>query len=88
MRRDRYRSGLGGVYGHRDRTHDRTQPEPLRHGRRGRYRRGRTHGTSPYGQLCQRRSFVFTLGYVIQIIWRNARLKPQQAANTPGLPSA
>ena len=22
----------------------------------GRYRRGRTHGTSPYGQLCQRRS--------------------------------
>ena len=33
-------------------------------------------------------AFVFTLGYVIQIIWRNARLKPQQAANTPGLPSA
>lgn len=32
--------------------------------------------------------FVFMLGYVIQIIWRNARLKPQQAANTPGLPSA
>ena len=33
-------------------------------------------------------AFVFTLGYVIQIIWRNARLKPQQTANTPGLPSA
>ena len=33
-------------------------------------------------------AFVFTLGYVIQIIWRNARLKPQQAANTPDLPSA
>ena len=33
-------------------------------------------------------AFVFTLGYIIQIIWRNARLKPQQAANTPGLPSA
>ena len=33
-------------------------------------------------------AFVFMLGYVIQIIWRNARLKPQQASNTPGLPSA
>lgn len=33
-------------------------------------------------------AFVFTLGYIIQIIWRNARLKPQQAASTPGLPSA
>lgn len=33
-------------------------------------------------------AFVFMLGYVIQIIWRNARLKSQQAANTPGLPSA
>ena len=33
-------------------------------------------------------AFVFMLGYVIQIIWRNARLKPQRAANTPGLPSA
>lgn len=33
-------------------------------------------------------AFVFMLGYVIQIIWRNARLKPQQTANTPGLPSA
>lgn len=33
-------------------------------------------------------AFVFMLGYVIQIIWRNACLKPQQAANTPGLPSA
>ncbi len=33
-------------------------------------------------------AFVFMLGYVIQIIWRNARLRPQQAANTPGLPSA
>ena len=25
-------------------------------------------------------TFVFMLGYVIQIIWRNAHLKPQQAA--------
>ena len=25
-------------------------------------------------------AFVFTLGYIIQIIWRNAHLKPQQAA--------
>ena len=33
-------------------------------------------------------AFVFMLGYVIQIIWRNARLKPQQASHTPGLPTA
>ena len=33
-------------------------------------------------------AFVFTLGYAIQIIWRNAHLKPQQPANTPGLPTA
>ena len=33
-------------------------------------------------------AFVFMLGYVIQIIWRNARLKPQQPVNTPGLPAA
>ena len=33
-------------------------------------------------------AFVFTLGYIIQIIWRNAHLKPQRATNTPGLPSA
>jgi len=33
-------------------------------------------------------AFVFMLGYVIQIIRRNAHLKPQQAANTPSLPSA
>lgn len=33
-------------------------------------------------------AFVFTLGYVIQIIWRNARLKPQQNTNNPGLPAA
>lgn len=32
-------------------------------------------------------AFVFTLGYIIQIIWHNARLKPQQASNTPGLPT-
>lgn len=32
-------------------------------------------------------AFVFTLGYVIQIIWRNAHLKPQQTSNTPGLPT-
>ena len=33
-------------------------------------------------------AFVFTLGYVIQIIWRNAHIKPQQPANMPGLPTA
>lgn len=33
-------------------------------------------------------AFVFTLGYVIQIIWRNAHLKSQQPANTPELPTA
>lgn len=33
-------------------------------------------------------AFVFMLGYVIQIIWRNAHLKPQQGANAPGLPAA
>lgn len=33
-------------------------------------------------------AFVFTLGYIIQIIWRNTHLKPQQPANTPGLPTA
>lgn len=33
-------------------------------------------------------AFVFTLGYIIQIIWRNAQLKPQQPANTPELPTA
>ena len=33
-------------------------------------------------------AFVFTLGYIIQIIWRNAHLKPQQPANMPGLPTA
>ena len=33
-------------------------------------------------------AFVFMLGYVIQIIWRNAHLKPQRASNTPGLPTA
>lgn len=33
-------------------------------------------------------AFVFTLGYVIQIIWHNAHLKPQRPANTPGLPTA
>ena len=33
-------------------------------------------------------AFVFTLGYVIQIIWRNAHLKPQQPTNMPGLPTA
>ncbi len=33
-------------------------------------------------------AFVFMLGYIIQIIWRNAHLKPQQAANAPGLPTA
>lgn len=33
-------------------------------------------------------AFVFTLGYIIQIIWRNALLKPQQNSNIPGLPTA
>lgn len=33
-------------------------------------------------------AFVFTLGYIIQIIWCNAHLKPQQPANMPGLPTA
>lgn len=33
-------------------------------------------------------AFVFTLGYIIQIIWRNAHLKPQQPANMPELPTA
>lgn len=33
-------------------------------------------------------AFVFTLGYIIQVIWRNAHLKPQQPANMPGLPTA
>ena len=33
-------------------------------------------------------AFVFTLGYIIQIIWRNAHLKPQQTSNTPRLPTA
>lgn len=33
-------------------------------------------------------AFVFMFGYVIQIIWRNAHLKPQQDSNTPGLPTA
>lgn len=33
-------------------------------------------------------AFVFTLGYIIQIIWRNAHLKPQQPTNMPGLPTA
>jgi len=33
-------------------------------------------------------AFVFTLGYIIQIIWRNAHIKPQQAPSAPTLPSA
>ena len=33
-------------------------------------------------------AFVFTLGYIIQTIWRNAHLKPKQPANMPGLPTA
>ena len=33
-------------------------------------------------------AFVFMLGYIIQIIWHNAHLKPQQPANTPELPTA
>lgn len=33
-------------------------------------------------------AFVFMFGYVIQIIRRNARLKPQQSTSTPSLPTA
>lgn len=33
-------------------------------------------------------AFVFMLGYVIQTIWRNAHVKPQQAPSAPTLPSA
>lgn len=33
-------------------------------------------------------AFVFMFGYVIQIIWRNAHLNPQQDSNAPGLPTA
>ena len=33
-------------------------------------------------------AFVFMLGYIIQIIWHNAHLKPHQTSNTPGLPTA
>ena len=40
------------------------------------------------GDFISGAAFVFTLGYVIQIIWRNAHLKPQQPANMPGLPTA
>lgn len=40
------------------------------------------------GNFVSGAAFVFTLGYAIQIIWRNAHLKPQQPANTPGLPTA
>lgn len=40
------------------------------------------------GDFISGAAFVFTLGYIIQIIWRNAHLKPQQPANMPGLPTA
>ena len=40
------------------------------------------------GDFISGMAFVFTLGYVIQIIWRNAHPKPQQPANTPELPTA
>lgn len=49
---------------------------------------GALTGLPLIGGLISGVAFVFMLGYVIQIIWRNAHLKPQQAANTPGLPSA
>lgn len=49
---------------------------------------GALTGLPLIGDFVSGAAFVFMLGYVIQIIWRNARLKPQQAANTPGLPSA
>ena len=40
------------------------------------------------GDFISGAAFVLMLGYIIQIIWRNAHLKPQQPANTPGLPTA
>ena len=33
-------------------------------------------------------AFVFTLGYIVQIIWRNAHVRPQQTPSAPGLPTA
>ena len=46
-------------------------------------------GQSPLvGDFISGVAFVFILGYIIQIIWRNAHLKPQQTSNTPGLPTA
>lgn len=49
---------------------------------------GALTGLPLIGDFIRGVAFVFMLGYVIQIIWRNARLKPQQASNTPGLPTA
>lgn len=49
---------------------------------------GALTGLPLIGDFISGAAFVFMLGYVIQIIWRNAHLKPQQASNTPGLPTA
>lgn len=49
---------------------------------------GALTGLPLIGDLISGVAFVFMLGYVIQIIWRNAHLKPQRPANMPGLPTA
>ena len=49
---------------------------------------GALTGLSLVGGFISGVAFVFMLGYIIQIIWRNAHLKPQQPANTPELPTA
>ena len=49
---------------------------------------GALRGLPLIGDFISGVAFVFMLGYVIQIIWRNAHLKPQQTANNPGLPTA
>lgn len=49
---------------------------------------GALTGLTLIGDFISGVAFVFTLGYIIRIIWQNAHLKPQQPANTPGLPTA
>ena len=78
-------SGLCGV---RDLPHGRTQPKPLRMAAVGGVIAGALTGLPLVGDFISGVAFVFMLGYVIQIIWRNAHLKPQQPANMPGLPTA
>ncbi len=88
VRCDRRRAGLHRLCGLRDRPHGRTQPEPLRHGRHRRVSPRALTGLPLIGDFVSGVAFVFALGYVIQIIWRNAHLKPQQVSNTPELPTA